>query len=295
MSTKRKSKSNGGTTAQKQGVGQQKWLGSKNQWHPKGVAKGGDNTKSADHKMPASKAQREHKGEHYDPGKKSTVIEPYMNAEDLMNYAQRRQEYEDSLHESAYNYETSAINTAYEEGNIAKGARDAQNSSEYNFAGRGLGHSSIRDADLFDIQATASLKKTYLDSQLHSLKLNTEAKKTALESNWGTYEKGLNQKMVQNAEEANTGLPEYEVQPGWVKNTPTPSVPKPPAKPKKPNIGLSPASGLQTSGGQALNPATPAGNGQGNGGTTASRRKQPRVGGATVASTSGGTKAFGSI
>lgn len=168
-----------------------------------------------------------HAGETYNPGVKNAPVDPFMTGEDIMAYAQARQQYEGELGELDFNYANSIANSGYEKSQLTKGAIADKAASSDDMAARGLFRSSVRDADLFDIDATAEMRKTFLDTQLNTLKLHTESRKKALDNAWGDYEYGVALKKKANAEQASEGMPEYAVDPGWVKNQPPGPKPNP--------------------------------------------------------------------
>lgn len=192
-------------------------------------------------------------------GTPTPVINPFMTAEDIMAYSEAKKNYETQLAELDYNYATSVANTGYEEEQITKGAIQSKADTNWETAGRGLERSSIRDGDLFDIDATAEMRKRFLDTQLDTLKLNTEAQKAALNAYWNDPETGfmagMQKKEVQNAQQASAGLPATtEPPPGpgspaagkqkgkgaGGKGGGIPAkgfMPQPPPKPKNPSIG----------------------------------------------------------
>ncbi len=170
----------------------------------------------------------------WNPGVPTPKVDPFLTAEDLMAYAQARQQYEEGLLGLDQNYESQVINTGYEKEGIEKGRVKGRNESTEDAAGRGLFRSSIRDADLFDIDATAAMRSTFLDTQLNALKINTEAQKNTMAANWGRYQEGVNKKMVENAEGVQANMPAWQVEPHMEKVGGAP--PEPPKSQSKPKF-----------------------------------------------------------
>jgi len=164
-------------------------------------------------------------GTTYNPGVPNPTVQPFLTAEDMMAYAMARQQYEEGLHSLDANYETSLITTGYEKENLEKGRVQGREESSDDMAARGLFRSSVRDADLFDIDATAEMRKVFLDTQLNTQKLNMETQKASMEANWKTYEEGVNQKKVENAAGVQANMPQWQVEPHW-ENIKQPSDPK---------------------------------------------------------------------
>lgn len=163
-----------------------------------------------------------HAGEVYNPGVPSPTVDPFMTAEDIMDYANARNEYERGLHELDFTYANQVAQTGYEKEQISKGAAQSRSAASDDMAARGLFKSSVRDAELFDIDATAEMKKTFLDTQLNTLKLHTETEKARLHDYWNDpesgYLHGLELKKVQNAMDASADAPAYLQEPGWEKD-----------------------------------------------------------------------------
>lgn len=192
------------------------------------------------------------------PGVLTPTVEPFMTAEDMQTYAQSRRQYEEGLNHLDLNYSNQVANTAYEEEQIAKGAVSSKAEANDDFAARGLFRSSVRDADLFDIDATAEMRKTFLDTQLNTLRLNTEAEKASAESAWNEYQAGVNKKEVENAQGVSATLPKYSVEP-HLETVKKAGMPAPPKKTPAPTLVMN-----QSIGGSLAN-----------GGTTAPGSKPP--------------------
>lgn len=200
---------------------------------PKAVA--GAKAVAGPGKKQGGKKQGEHAGEVYNPGQENPVVPPFMNAEDIMSYSQARSQYQQQLNELDFNYEQSQINTQREKEGITKREGYDLAGARNDMAARGLQRSSVRDADLFDINATAEMKKQALDTNLNTLKLHTDAEKSRLQSAWEDpetgYMHGLQMKMAQNAMSASSEAGQWAVEPHWEKKPGAPSGNKPPKKP----------------------------------------------------------------
>ncbi len=165
-----------------------------------------------------------HPDQHYVEGVRNPTIDPFMRPEDMMAFADARAQYEQSLYDIDYELAKAAADTAYEKDQTAKQALLRSRDSRDDFAARGLAQASVRDADLFDIDATAALRRQFLDTELNTLRLRGQGMKTSIQTNWDTWMTGLNQQMVANAAEAAHDMPEWKTPPHWEANKPPQAV-----------------------------------------------------------------------
>lgn len=208
----------------------------------------------------------EHAGEIYNPGIENPTPSPFLTQQDIEEYAEAREQYEEGLHNLDENYAAKKHEDEYEEAEIEKGRVSSKDSANWDLAGRGLFRSSIRDADLADIDATAEIKKKFLSDQLSALAVYNEGQKKAMEAKWNRYEEGLRRKEVENAEGISATMPKWQVEPGWEK---APSTPKPPQQQQKPKnqgpkfkqnepIGFNPGNQKSKNGGITAPPPNPS-------------------------------------
>ena len=202
--------------------------------------------------------------ETWNPGVENPAPEPFLTQQDIEEYAEAREQYEEGLKALDRNYETTKHNNEYEEAEIEKGRVQGVNNENWDAAARGLFKSSIRDGDLADIDATAEIKKKFLSDSLAALAVYNEGQKKAQEAKWARYEEGLHRKEVENAEGVAATMPKWAVEPHMEV---TPAAPKPPSnnnqatKPKfKVNepIGFKPGQQQSKNGGITAPPPNPS-------------------------------------
>jgi hypothetical protein len=140
-------------------------------------------------------------------------VKPFMTAEDLMAYGDAHSKFRDTLNQLDFALESQRVEGEYEKTNIAKGAVQSRAEANDLAAARGLFHSSVRDAELYDINATAALRQNYLDRQLDTAQIQTQTQKVAAQNAWDDFQRGMNQKEVQNAQEVMANTPQYLVDP----------------------------------------------------------------------------------
>jgi hypothetical protein len=217
-------KGGGGKTGK--GGGTNAPVKSPNVGHGKGIGAHKGNVAGAqaakgNRNQPGGKKPGKHAGEVYNPGERNPTIDPFLTGEDIMAYSQARSQYEGQLNELDYGYEQAQINTQREKEGITKREGYELSGAKEDFAARGLQRSSTRDADLYDISATAEMKKANLDTNLTTLKTHTETEKERLRSAWEDPEEGylhgLDLKKVANAQAAGGEMGEWAKEPGWEK------------------------------------------------------------------------------
>lgn len=147
------------------------------------------------------------------PGQKSPVIDPFMNADDMQSADEARAQLAATLAQQDYELSDLATSTEADKAAIDRqhpyDRRDASDEA----AARGLFQSSIRDAELWDIDATAAIRKNLLDVGLSTKRIQSQNAKTAAQAAYDTFQANMHQKMVENAQAASENLPEYLVNP----------------------------------------------------------------------------------
>lgn len=146
-------------------------------------------------------------------GVPNPAIPPFMSADDWDAYIQALQAFQNKINDTDYELQKQQIDTEEQKAGIDRSVVVDKNNTDYNTAGRGLAQSSIRDAELWDIDATAALRKSYLDRQLNASVLNAQRQKSAAQTAWEQFQGNLNRHMVENAQAASEGAPAYLVEP----------------------------------------------------------------------------------
>lgn len=146
-------------------------------------------------------------------GKKAPFVKPFMNADDLMQYAQAHGTFADTLTGLDSALENQRIDSEYQKQQLGKEQISNSANANDDAASRGLFHSSIRDAELYDINATTALRQNYLDRQLDAAVISTQTQKTNAQSAWDSFQRGMNQKQVENAQEVMTNTGKWLVKP----------------------------------------------------------------------------------
>lgn len=172
------------------------------------------------------------------PGVPSPTVAPFLTAQDLQWYGESLSRFKSEMAQLMSNLQSFKAEANYEKEGVSKQAVASKVESSDTAAGRGLFRSSIRDADLFDIDATAEMRKRFLDTQVDTLERNNEVQEKVL-NDWRFdplfgFEATKDKKAHENAAGVQNELPEWSVEP--IAATP-PSRIKPgasqPIKPKK--------------------------------------------------------------
>lgn len=148
------------------------------------------------------------------PGVENPDTPPFKLAEDFLAEDQARAERTDTYTTLDEQLASMAAQNVSEKQRIAKDQAYSRRDAEFLAASRGLERSSIRDAELWDIDATAGLRRNELDTNLQLATLSADRQKTAADNAWNDFQRNyLGPKMVENAAAADEGVPEYAVDP----------------------------------------------------------------------------------
>ncbi len=124
----------------------------------------------------------------------------------MMGLADAQRQRDQAYGDLDFNLEKQRQETQFGQQDAERGRVKGADKTNNSMAGRGMFHSSMRDAELFDIDATAGLRKQMLQQQLDTQTLNSQRQKSVLDSSWTQYMAGLTQKQVENAKAASEGM-----------------------------------------------------------------------------------------
>jgi hypothetical protein len=162
------------------------------------------------------------------------TTKPFQTGDDMLTAADDQFNLEDGL----YNLDTALdklrIDTDFQKKEITKSEGQAKSATIDNMIARGLFRSSVKDGEIYDIQATASMRRNFLDTALSTAEIETGVRKGQLRSRHDAIQSALARKSVENAQAADDGAPDYLVEPTEGHLTPKPkaSTPKPKPAPK---------------------------------------------------------------
>lgn len=168
------------------------------------------------------------------PGVRTPTIDPFMNDQDIKDNAEAGTQLFNTVATLDKALADMANDNMLKKVQINDQQRADSQSADESAAARGLFHSSIRDGDLFDIDATAALRKAELDTQLNTLSIENNRQKDVALGAWREFQDTLGQKMVENAANAQADAPYWQTAPTKAQNVHHRlELPKPP----KPNKG----------------------------------------------------------
>lgn len=147
------------------------------------------------------------------PGVKNDTIDPFLTSDQIAERADKTNEYNDTISNLQYALKMQQTETDYNKQMIDKQKPYDLEKANSSAAGRGLFSSSIRDASLYDIDATAALNKANYDREFDAMRMDTERQALQATNAFNTYKQALNQAAVDNAADASEGMELYKVDP----------------------------------------------------------------------------------
>lgn len=142
-------------------------------------------------------------------GVHTPVIQPFKMAGDMMQTSDENFNLEQGLANLDTEFSNLKTNTDYEKTQVNKSEVNAKNTTVDNMIARGLGQSSIRDGEIYDIQATASMRRNFLDTTLGTAEIALGTNKARLQKRHDDIMTAMAAKEVENAQNANAGMPDY--------------------------------------------------------------------------------------
>lgn len=169
------------------------------------------------------------------PGVPTPPVDPFLTPDQIITQAQARGAFETGTQDVDNQLKNMSTDNDYQKGQLDKGAVQASAAENENAISRGLFQSSIRDAELFDIEATKSLRKQHLDDALNLAVSQGETRKKTLKDTWDAVSGALNTQAVLNAQDKGKDANPWQTAPTagtWTPPAtpapPTPGAPKPP-------------------------------------------------------------------
>lgn len=159
---------------------------------------------------------------------------PFETPDDLMAWAQQQQTVEDALWGIDADLGKMTADTEFQTSKLDRDAERAQAQTVDQMAARGLSRSSVKDGELYDIEATTAIRKGFLKTALATAQLEAGRRKKIIADNWTTFKTAYDKKSVLNAAEVDKTMPPTKVvqvakpssKPATTAPTLSPAVPK---------------------------------------------------------------------
>lgn len=131
--------------------------------------------------------------------------QPFLNPDQLLTQGQSQLQHDEGVQNYQDQIAQMMLNNKYSSQQIEQGRKKGVAGTQDDAAARGIFHSSIKDGQIFDINAQAATQQQSLADQLNALKLSAQAHITNLDSALTATQNALNQAAVQNASQIDTG------------------------------------------------------------------------------------------
>jgi hypothetical protein len=151
-------------------------------------------------------------GHQYVPGSAGVhtpTIQPFQTSDDMMNVADSEFDLGQGLADLDKGFADLKTNVDYEKRQVDKSEVASKNTTIDDMIARGLGQSSIRDGEIYDIQATASMRRNFLDTTLGSAEIALGTNKARLQKRHDDIQKAIDQKAMENAAALAAQTPDY--------------------------------------------------------------------------------------
>lgn len=129
--------------------------------------------------------------------------QPFLNPDQSNQQIDTEDQYKQALWQMDTDYQNQSVQNEYDKSQIDKGATYGKRDTNDAMAGRGLSQSSIKDAEIFDIDATARARKQLMDNQLANMAVQNATRKEQLNTAFNDHQRAFNDMKVGNAAAVN--------------------------------------------------------------------------------------------
>lgn len=147
------------------------------------------------------------------PGVPTPPVQPFLTADDMMQLANAIHDFEINVHDIDSQLQTQKFNNEFDKTQIEDARKKGLSATDDSMIARGLFQSSIRDAELFDIEASARLRKNFLDDGLRIATTQAEQKKRMMQSSLDDFKRAMDVKKVENAAAVGANQDPWQVEP----------------------------------------------------------------------------------
>lgn len=128
-------------------------------------------------------------------------VTPFNTPEEIQQKADRFAQYQTGLFDIDYGLQKLSADTSFQKAGIDRNLRHDVSQTIDQMIARGLYQSSIKDGEVNDLNATAAMRKQYLDTTLNSATIDAGRRKQVLSDQWNSFLNTLNQLAVQHAQD----------------------------------------------------------------------------------------------
>ncbi len=165
------------------------------------------------------------------PGVRRPALTPFLTPEQQISDVGQRADWSGQLGELDRTLEKLAADTTYQKQQLNKTSSENAARVNDNAIARGMFTSSVRDAELYDLEATKTIRSNFLDDQVKLTTLQTQSRKSEIAAHQTAYQNALNKMQVENAAKASEGLSPWITEPTPARTTTAPAKPTTAPKP----------------------------------------------------------------
>jgi hypothetical protein len=164
-----------------------------------------------------------------------TNVEGFLNGVDLQSWNDFMTNYQTSIEDLDNQLASLKTDTVFQKTQNDKGAKENTNESNDVMAARGLFSSSVKDAAVYDIEATRALSNKFLDDKMAEATLNAGTRKLTLADSKKRFDEAMTLRKGENAAGVNdpANAAWADKMATWQATQPKPAKPRP-AKPARP-------------------------------------------------------------
>lgn len=140
------------------------------------------------------------------PGVESPRVEPFATGEQQGLNAAKKSAWRQAIIDIDKSIADLKTSTDYQQTQLEKSKVSASDQVRSDTASRGFMGSSIQDADLFDIESTARLRKEFLNTNLDTASIAAINKKSAISDEEQGWDKAYGKMQVENAAGVETNM-----------------------------------------------------------------------------------------
>jgi hypothetical protein len=186
------------------------------------------------------------------------AVDPFFTPDDLLAISQFDTDLKTKLEAIDFDLGNLETDTTLQKTNLEKDAKGSTAAAQDDAAARGIFRSSVKDASLYDIEASRSLSEKFLNDKLTAARTNAGTNKTILGTAKGEFDKAMAARKAANASGVNSAANSAwaDAKATWeaaqpvkaAATGPAPANPtfKPPAPPKAQSAAASAASNRST-------------------------------------------------